>query len=66
MWSQGFDVVGDQDTGYINRGWRRVAIGAADEILMAGFVEGEFHFDSKQPMAEPGGGTDIFVAAFAP
>ncbi len=66
VWSRGFDVVGDQDAGYANRGWRRVAIGAADEILLTGFVKGQLAFDTADPQTEPAGGSDIFLAAFAP
>jgi hypothetical protein len=66
LWSRGFDVVGNQDTGYVFRGWRRVAIGAADQVLLTGFVRGALSFDPSQIAAEAAGGTDIFLAAFQP
>ena len=65
LFSHGFDVVGDQDAGAIERGWRNVASDPTGNILLVGYHErGVIDFGTG-PL-EPAGGSDLFIAKFTP
>ena len=64
IWSRGVPVSGNQDAGAVARGWRRLAVGNEDRIVLAGFAEGPI--DLGDGLTEGAKGTDVLVAQLQP